>query len=87
MYIIDIKKEEFKDIPKTLDSEVLLEVTKDPSGAVSGYITIDPEVLKHFADNVSTEELSAMGFDKHKDKLEWVKTRADIKAKPPEVAQ
>ncbi len=86
MYIIDKSKEEFRDLPESLDKEVLLEVTKDSSGKVSGYITVLPEVLKHFAENKTTDELSEMGFDNHSTKIDWIKNRSDIAAKAPEAA-
>ena len=63
--IIDITDERFKDIPISLDGEVLLEKTLDNNGNVSGYLTIPVDkimVLKEKTD----EELSQMGWGKYK---------------------
>ena len=43
--IIDVTMEEFKDIPISLDGEVLLEKTLDNNGNVSGYLTISVDKL------------------------------------------
>ena len=63
--IIDVTDERFKDIPISLDGEVLLEKTLDNNGNVSGYLTISVDnlmVLKEKTD----EELSQMGWGKYK---------------------
>ena len=63
--IIDVTDERFKDIPISLDGEVLLEKTLDNNGNVSGYLTIPVDkimVLKEKTD----EELSQMGWGKYK---------------------
>ena len=63
--IIDVTMEEFKDIPISLDGEVLLERTMDNNGNVSGYLTIPVDkimVMKGKTD----EELTQMGWGKYK---------------------
>jgi len=43
--IIDVTDEKFKDIPITLDGEILLERTLDNKGNISGYLTISVDKL------------------------------------------
>ena len=59
-YIIDITLEEFKDVPISLEGEVLLERTKDSKGNISGYLTttIDKVMLMK---NKTDEELEQAG--------------------------
>ena len=63
--IIDITLEAFKDIPKTLNGEVLLERTVDSKGNISGYLTttIDKVMLMK---NKTDEELEQAGWLKYK---------------------
>lgn len=64
-HIIDVTDEEFKDIPITLNGEVLLERTYDNNGKVSGYITI--AVDKIMDKKLMTDvELEKTGWDKYK---------------------
>jgi len=52
--IIDTSKPEFKDLPKTLEGEILLEVDRDPkTGRILGYVTVHPDRLDEmFSDAV-----------------------------------
>ena len=81
--IIDKNNPEHNHIPSTLDGEVLLEETKDSEGNHTGYLTIKPEYLKHFAETKTDEELEALGYGKFMDKIADIKTRANIKARIP----
>ena len=63
--IIDITDEKFKDIPITLDGEVLLEKTLDNNGNVSGYLTISVDKIMTMKGKTD-EELTQMGWEKYK---------------------
>ena len=63
--IIDITDEKFKDIPITLDGEVLLEKTLDNNGNVSGYLTISVDKIMTMKGKTD-EELTQMGWGKYK---------------------
>ena len=63
--IIDVTMEEFKDIPISLDGEVLLEKTLDNNGNVSGYLTISVDKIMAMK-NKTDEELTQMGWGKYK---------------------
>lgn len=64
-YIIDITKKKFKDLPKTLDGEVLLEITSGENGNISGYMTCTVDHIKTLKDKTD-EELDKMGWTKYK---------------------
>ena len=64
-YIIDITMEEFKEIPISLDGEVLLERTLDSNGNVSGYLTITVDKIMSL-NGRSDEELNQLGLVKYK---------------------
>lgn len=85
MFLIDTTKDEFKDLPASLDGQILLEITKDSDGNFNGCHCIEPGILKYFAETKTEAELEELGFGNFKDKLDWVKTRIDIKSNPPEV--
>ena len=63
--IIDVTDERFKDLPITLDGEVLLEKTLDNNGNVSGYLTIGIDNLIALKGKTD-EELTQMGWGKYK---------------------
>jgi len=63
--IIDVTMEEFKDIPISLDGEVLLEKTLDNNGNVSGYLTISVDKIMTMKGKTD-EELTQMGWEKYK---------------------
>ena len=67
--IIDITLEEFKDVPTTLNGEVLLERTKDSKGNLSGYLTITVDKTMLMKDKTD-EELVKLGWDKYKQILD-----------------
>ena len=81
--IIDKNNPVYKDIPHSLHGEVLLEITKDSKGKPSGFHTIKPEYLKHFAETKNPAELKVLGFEKFMDKVNEIKGRSDIIAKVP----
>ena len=62
---IDVADVKFKDIPVSLDGEVLLERTLDNNGNISGYLTIPVDNLMALKGKTD-EELSQMGWDKYK---------------------
>ena len=64
-YIIDITMEEFKEIPISLDGEVLLERTLDSNGNISGYLTIPVDKIMSL-NGRSDEELNQLGLVKYK---------------------
>ena len=64
-HIIDVTMEEFKDIPISLDGEVLLERTMDNNGNVSGYLTIPVDKIMALKGKTD-EELTQMGWEKYK---------------------
>lgn len=84
MFLIDTTKDEFKDLPKSLDGQVLLEMTKDSNGNFNGCHCIEPGFLKHFAETKTDIELEELGFGNFKDKLDWVKTIPEIESKVPD---
>ena len=59
--IIDITLEAFKDIPKTLNGEVLLERTVDSKGNISGYLTTTIDRVMLMKDKTD-EELEQAGW-------------------------
>lgn len=63
--IIDISDEKFKDIPITLDGEVLLERTLDNNGNISGYLTISIDKIMTLKAKTDIE-LEQMGWEKYK---------------------
>ena len=63
--IIDVTDEKFKDIPITLDGEILLERTLDNKGNISGYLTTNIDNLMALKGKTD-EELSQMGWGKYK---------------------
>ncbi len=64
-YIIDVTKEEHKDIPVTLNGEVLLEKTVDDKGNLSGYLTTTQENIIEMKKKTD-EELKNLKWDKYK---------------------
>lgn len=68
-YIIDISINEFKDIPITLDGEVLLERTLDSKGNISGYLTISVDKIMTMKTK-TVGELETMGWTKFKSILD-----------------
>lgn len=64
-YIIDIADEKFKDIPISLNGEVLLEKTLDSDGNISGYLTITVDKIMSLKTKTDTE-LGQMGWMKYK---------------------
>lgn len=64
-YIIDIADEKFKNIPISLNGEVLLEKTFDNDGKVSGYITITVDRIMSLKTKTDTE-LEQMGWMRYK---------------------
>lgn len=83
MYLIDKTKKEFKDVPTSLDGEVLLEKTKDTQGNITGYLTVKPEFLKHLSETMTQVELKTAGYGKFQRQLDFVKGKSDIIAKKP----
>ena len=63
--IIDVTDERFKDVPISLDGEVLLEKTLDNNGNVSGYLTIPVDKIMAMKGKTD-EELTQMGWGKYK---------------------
>ncbi len=63
--IIDVTFENFKDIPISLDGEILLEKTMDNQGNISGYLTISVDKIIELK-NKTDEELEKMGWTKYK---------------------
>lgn len=64
-YIIDISDERFKDVPISLNGEVLLEKTFDNDGKVSGYITTSVDRILSL--KIKTDiELEQMGWLRYK---------------------
>ena len=62
---IDVADVKFKDIPVSLDGEVLLERTLDNNGNVSGYLTIPIDKLMTMKGKTE-EELITLGWGKYK---------------------
>ncbi len=64
--IIDITKEEFKDVPITIDGEILLERTVDSNGNFSGFLTIKLENIQDMKNRIETEGTKCYEY-KYKD--------------------
>lgn len=64
-HIIDVTDVKFKDIPLTLDGEVLLERTLDNNGNISGYLTIPVDKIMSLKGKTDAE-LDAIGWEKYK---------------------
>ena len=65
-YIIDVTKEGYKDIPITVNGEVLLERTLDNDGNITGYLTISVEKLINLKDKILTDPELSQSWDKYK---------------------
>lgn len=63
--IIDTTMKEFKDVPKSLNGEILLERTKDNNGNISGYLTCSVDRIMSLK-NKTDEELDNIGWGKHR---------------------
>jgi len=63
--IIDTSLERFKNIPITLNGEVLLEMTRDRQDNLSGYLTCPIETIEEMKD-LTDEELEDNGWIKYK---------------------
>ena len=63
--IIDVTMEAFKDIPKTLNGEVLLKRTVDKNGKPNGYLTTTIDRVMSMKDKTD-EELEQVGWLKFK---------------------
>jgi len=59
--IIDVIDERFKDVPISLDGEILLERTLDSKGNISGYLTISVDELM-IMKNRTDEEIIKSGW-------------------------
>ena len=63
--IIDVTDERFKDIPVTLDGEILLERTLDSKGNISGYLTTNVDKLM-IMKNKTDEEIIKSGWEAYR---------------------
>ena len=63
--IIDVTREDFKDIPISLDGEVLLERTMDNNGNVNGYLTIPIDKLMTMKSKTE-EEIIKSGWEAYR---------------------
>jgi len=63
--IIDVTDERFKDVPISLDGEVLLERTMDNNGNVSGYLTIPIDKIMILKDKTD-EEITKSGWETYR---------------------
>ena len=64
-YIIDVSDVKFKDVPISLDGEVLLEKTLDGKGNISGYLTISVDKIMTIKTK-SDVEIETIGWGKFK---------------------
>ena len=64
-HIIDVSDVKFKDVPITLDGEVLLEKTLDNNGNISGFLTCTVDRIMSIKDKTDTE-LEIIGWLKYK---------------------
>lgn len=64
-HVIDTTIEEFKNVPKSLNGEVLLERTKDSNGKFDGYLTITVDKLMTIKAKTDIE-LEQIGWMKYK---------------------
>ena len=76
--IIDTTKAKYKHLPKTLNGDIFLDYTRDKDGNITGVLSIDPGVLKFITNGKTPAEIAAMGYDRHADKILFVKSRPDI---------
>src|SRR4030043_154275 len=65
--IIDVTDERFKDVPISLDGEVLLERTMDNNGNVSGYLTIPVDKIIEIMQNQARQEIEITNIKKDVD--------------------
>jgi len=63
--IIDVTDEKFKEIPISLDGEVLLERTLDSKGNISGYLTISIDKLMTMK-GITEEEIIKSGWETYR---------------------
>ena len=66
MKVINNKLDEFKDVPYSLNGEILLERTVDSSGKCSGFFTITVENFKLWKERSAAERADA-GLSKYED--------------------
>ena len=66
--IIDKQNTKFKDVPETLEGEVLLRRDVDENGNLVGYLTATVDVVKKMQEK-SDEQLEKAGWLEHKDKI------------------
>lgn len=64
--IIDITMDKHKDVPITLNGEVLLERTVDSNGNLSGYLTMKVESIQNLKNIIQTEGTKCSAY-KYKD--------------------
>jgi len=65
-YIIDTNDTKFKDIPISLNGEILLDRTLDDKGNITGYLTTSVEKLIDIKIRILTDSELSQSWDKHK---------------------